>query len=300
MGEYGRQCLILGLYVNVDKCSMDTSIVLLQIQYLLPNSQLTPFDAEMRRRIWVTVFEVDLLISFQIGLPSMVPWDYCDTELLRNLEYGNLSPGITSLPPSRPLTDSTPILYTIVKARIISIFKSIVGHTRSLVTRPYGDTMTLDADLQHAYARLPENFKYRPLDQCLIDTAKEVMNRTTIKLLYLKSIIVCIVVLHQPSQPGSLFYDSQRMMSTLTANDFILATMVVCLEITICIIEDRKPRSASGVNRFSAHEPDILSVTLKTFLDNNYNDPLDRTLDFDSWMVDATKGPAFMDLSPNF
>lgn len=299
LGEYARQCLILGSYSTVNKYSMEALIVLLQSSYFhtsnhtsdpkpnlwfligivirlavrrgyhrdpqrLPNSQLTPFDAEMRRRLWVTVFQIDSLMSFHMGLPSMIPWDYCDTELPRNLEYTDLSPGMTTLPPSRPLTDSTPILYTIVKAGIMSIFKSVVDHTRSLAPRPYGDTMKLDADLQRAYEGLPENFRYKPLDECLIDTVKDIMNRTTIELLYLKSIIVlhrkyltihrhdklyaasrhsCIeaaitvlkrqVELHGASQPGGPFFDSQWMISTLTASDFILAAMVISLEATI-------------------------------------------------------------------
>ena len=55
----------------------------------------------------------------------------------------------------------------------MSIFKAIVGHTRSLAPRPHGNTVALDADMQCAYASLLDNFKYRPLGQYLIDTAKD-------------------------------------------------------------------------------------------------------------------------------
>lgn len=38
--------------------------------------QITPFDGEMRRRTWAIISMIDVLISFQLGLPSMVCWRF--------------------------------------------------------------------------------------------------------------------------------------------------------------------------------------------------------------------------------
>lgn len=46
---------------------------------LFPN--VTPFQGEMRRRIWTFVRQSDLMFSFQLGLPSMIRLGDCDTAL---------------------------------------------------------------------------------------------------------------------------------------------------------------------------------------------------------------------------
>ncbi|CAK7218016.1 hypothetical protein SBRCBS47491_003363 [Sporothrix bragantina] len=235
----------------------------------LPSARLSPFAAEMRRRVWVGISQVDALMSFQLGLPSMIPAADCDTALPRNLEYTDLFPTMPVLPTSRPTSDTTSILYTIVKAGIMTRFKTVVGHTRALAPRPYNETMALDASLRQAYSDLPVTFKYKPLSQSLIDSAAIIMNRITIEMLYLKSLIVlhrayltaarhrdeaqralyatsreaCLTaactVLHrqvelaQAAREGGLLHDSQWMISALTINDFILATLVICLDVTL-------------------------------------------------------------------
>ncbi|CAK7200394.1 hypothetical protein SEUCBS139899_003089 [Sporothrix eucalyptigena] len=322
MAEKSRQCLVLGSYVTVDKYSIEAMLVLLQGHYFyvsesgdsshdgdsasrlwflmgmiirlavrrgyhrdpskLPSTRLSPFEAEMRRRVWVGISQVDSLMSYQLGLPSMIPADYCDTELPRNLECTDLHPGITVLPPSRPTSDTTSILYSIVKSTIMSGFRAVIGLTRSLAPRPYNETVALDESLRKAYRELPVNYQYKPLSQSLIDNPSIIMNRTTIEMLYLKSIIVlhrkyltaahdwhhesqrtmyapsrhacltaaCTVLdrqveLSQATRDGGLLSDSQWMISALTVNDFILATVVICLDLTLCVQQGQFSGSSS-------------------------------------------------------
>ena len=257
----------------------------------LPGARLSPFVAEMRRRVWVVISQIDGLMSFQLGLPSMIPAADCDAALPRNLEFMDLSPDMAALPPSRPTSDTTSILHTIVKARIMIHFKAVVAHTRALAPRPYAETMALDAALRQAYSELPVGFKRKPLAQSLIDSTAIIMNRVTIEILYLKSLIVlhrayltaarhrdeaqrtapapalyspsreacltaaCTVLdrqaeLAQAMREGGLLYDSQWMISALTINDFILATLVICLDVTIGVKHDefvRQPGMSRGV-----------------------------------------------------
>lgn len=44
---------------------------------------ITPFQAEMRRRIWAFVRQCDILLSFQLALPGMIRSNTCDAELPR-------------------------------------------------------------------------------------------------------------------------------------------------------------------------------------------------------------------------
>ena len=100
------------------------------------HSSISPFEGEMRRRIWAIIYQLDILASFQLGLPSMIPDEYCDTHAPKNLDYSDFGPDTTVLPPSRPLSDNTAITYTIVKSKVMGVFKRIVD-TRSLFPQGY-------------------------------------------------------------------------------------------------------------------------------------------------------------------
>ncbi|KAF4444819.1 hypothetical protein F53441_11042 [Fusarium austroafricanum] len=224
----------------------------------VPGSKISPFDAEMRRRVWM-------------GVPSMIPSDCCDTELPRNLNQSDFYPGIPELPPSRPFTENTAILYSIVKASVMTMFKKVVKHTRSLTPTSHDDTVSLDAKIRMAYHNIPEHYKYKPLTSFIVDDVGIITSRATIDFLYLKSIIVlhrqylthpqddrsessrkaCLeaaetvlerqVELHQVTQPGGLLHDMKWMITSLTLSDFTLAAMVICLDMTVGM------RQAAGV-----------------------------------------------------
>ncbi|KAF7563908.1 hypothetical protein G7046_g215 [Stylonectria norvegica] len=290
-----EQCLVLGKYATASEHSIEALMVHLQSCYLrakdsdvnlwlllgviiplatrmgyhrdpskLTGSKLSPFDGEMRRRVWVSIYQVDTVASFQMGLPSMISSENCDTELPRNLEYSDFSPETTVLPQSRPATERTTILYTISKAPVLSMFKTIVAHTQSLASPPYKMTMALDGKARDVYSAVPAALKYKPLRVAVIDGPGIIMNRITIEVLYLKSLVVLHrqyvtmhrqdprydpsrwaamnaalsmlerqAELHEATQSGGQLHHERWMVSALTTTDFILAAMVICLEITM-------------------------------------------------------------------
>ncbi|KAJ9491144.1 hypothetical protein VN97_g2088 [Penicillium thymicola] len=224
----------------------------------------TPFDSEMRRRVWLQIFQLDALLSFQLGLPSMIPAECCDTHVPRNLNDADLQVRMSALPPSRPSSEYTPFLYFTSKAGVMSIFKKIVAHTISLATPSYSRTLTLDAEMRGAYSLLPDSLKRRDTNQSLMDSSEMILNRCNIELLYLKGLVVlhrryiryedqdakfetsrrfCVeaaleilarqVDLHQAFQPGGRLHEDQWMLSSLTIHDFLLAAMVMCLDISV-------------------------------------------------------------------
>jgi hypothetical protein len=81
--------------------------------------EISAFDGEMQRRIWHCILQLDVLLSFQMGMPSMIPSQCCDTEPPGNFNDSDNYPELESLPPSRPVTDNTPVLYTIINGRIM-------------------------------------------------------------------------------------------------------------------------------------------------------------------------------------
>jgi hypothetical protein len=225
---------------------------------------ISPFDGEMRRRVWLNIFQVDALVSFQMGFPSMIPTEFCDTEVPRNLEHSDLYVGMTALPPSRPLSEDTPVLYTIVKAGVMGVFKKIVAHTQSLSVPAYDKTIALDTEMNQIYSAVPEPLKRRDVNRSFIDHACLICQRCTIEVLYLKGLIVlhrryityelqspkfepsrraCVVAaldilarqadLHKACEPGGRLYEDRWMVFTLPAHDFLLAAMVVCLDLSV-------------------------------------------------------------------
>lgn len=288
------QCLLLGGYRTANAYSLETLLLYLQSGFLgdmktgsrqwfdmgiilrlafrmgyhrdpstFPGTT-TPFDGEMRRRVWLHVFQLDALFSFQIGLPSMIPAECCDTHVPRNLNDADLHVGMSALPPSRPSSEYTPFLYFISKASVMRIFKKIVAHTMSLSPPSYSRTLTLDAEMRGAYSLLPDFLKRRDTSQSLMDSSEIILNRCNIELLYLKGLVVlhrryiryeqqdakfessrrfCVEAaleilarqadLHQAFQPGGRLQEDQWMLSSLTIHDFLLAAMVICLDLSV-------------------------------------------------------------------
>ncbi|KAH8651156.1 hypothetical protein BX600DRAFT_100183 [Xylariales sp. PMI_506] len=226
---------------------------------------ITPFDGEMRRRVWLNIFQIDALISFQLGFPSMIPTEFCDTEVPRNLEYSDLYEDMPALPPSRPLSEQTPVLYIIVKAGVMAVFKKIVAHTQSLAPPSYDKTIALDTEMNRVYSAVPESLRRRDVNRCFLDQSVLIWQRCTVELLHLKGLVVlhrryisyellpspkyepsrraCVEAaldilyrhadLYHACEPGGRLHAERWMFFSLPVHDFLLAAMVVCLDLSV-------------------------------------------------------------------
>lgn len=222
------------------------------------------FEGEMRRRVWLNIFQIDALVSFQMGLPSMLPAEYCDTKPPGNFHDTDLSADMDHLPNSRTLEEGTPLRYGIVKCKIMSVFKKIVGHTQPLSSPEYSATLALDREMKNAYETIPDVMKRRNMSDSFIDASDIIMERCTLELLYLKGIVVLHrrYIRHEPHnlqfEPsrrfcleaaleilarqadiynatlfGGRLHEDAYMVTTLTEHDFLLAAMVVCLDLSV-------------------------------------------------------------------
>ncbi|GAD95909.1 conserved hypothetical protein [Paecilomyces variotii No. 5] len=306
------QCLLLGKYIHASEYvietlalhleskfigSVDSSLNLWHIMGIIVRmamrlgyhrdpstlAGISPFDGEMRRRVWHTILQVDALMSFQMGVPSMIPAEYCDTDIPRNLNDTDFSPESTLLPPGRPPSEDTLVLYTIVKNGIMGMFRKIVAHTQYLSLPPYSTTISLDAAARETYSGIPEGFKMKPISQSFMDSSAVIMNRCTVEVLFLKSIIVlhrpylnsetsnpqydfsrlaavdaALALLyrqdelHQASQPGGRLHEDRWMISSLTLHDFLLAAMVICLSLSVGLKSSSQSSWASRGHNFES------------------------------------------------
>lgn len=228
-----------------------------------PHPAITPFQGEIRRRVWTFVRQMDLLISFQFGLPSMIRIDQMDTETPRNLYDDELHEEMKVLPASRPAFEATPMSYMITKSKMTFLFGRIVERVQSVTNPPsYDETLKFDAELREARTQHPPLLKIRSFQESARDPANLIMQRIGLEMVYLRSLFVlhrrfiargrenqryaysrrtCLdasmellnhqATLHQESQPGGRLRSVKWYISSLTTHDFLLAAMLLCLDL---------------------------------------------------------------------
>lgn len=224
--------------------------------------QISPFHGEMRRRAWALLAQLDLLASTQIGLPRMIKESQTDAAEPRNLVDDDFDEDIDALPASRPDTDLTPMLYVIVKNRIMSVFGMISDLTTSKGITSYAEVMRLDKVLQEARDAIPPGLQMRPIAKSLLDNPTAVMRRIYLALIINKAQCIlhrkylvaahsnrqysysrqsCIdaalqmlqlqSTLSQETHPGGRLYHDKWKVSSLVNHDFLLATTILCLDL---------------------------------------------------------------------
>ncbi|KAF5567761.1 hypothetical protein FNAPI_522 [Fusarium napiforme] len=149
-----------------------------------PNNfpSITPFSGEMRRRVWAVIVQLDLRLSSQMALPCVLKSQQYDTAEPRNLLDSDFDEDTAELPPSRPETEVTPVLYSLAKGRIdkmMGLVNDLVNDTKE---HPYTEIMDLDRKLKQAEASLPPIFQWQPLSQSFMVAPEIVMHRILLQL----------------------------------------------------------------------------------------------------------------------
>ncbi|KAG8631869.1 hypothetical protein KVT40_001009 [Elsinoe batatas] len=223
---------------------------------------LSIFEQEMRRRHWHQMFMVDLLISFQLGLPSLMRAITSDTKPPSNLHDSDISAKMTVLPPSRPANELTPVSYIIAKVDLCRVFSQVYDMTQSPTLPSHDQVIRLDNELEAAKEELPMQVQIRPLHQFVADKPETIMWAFNLRLLYLK----VKIVLHRPfmasrrndsfslasrqscvdaamctlshhhevylaSQTGDGIF-ARCYMASISTHDYLLAAMILCLELS--------------------------------------------------------------------
>ncbi|EXJ53972.1 hypothetical protein A1O7_09309 [Cladophialophora yegresii CBS 114405] len=223
---------------------------------------ISVFEGEMRRRTWAMCRQFDLMVSFQLGLPSQIPPNSWDTRNPRNLLDTDFDEDTKVPPPSRPETEATQLLYFIVKARLMTTFGKVCAHALSFgATENYAQqVMDLDREVRATYATVPKVLHVKPMSQSFADPSYLTMVRTNCEFLYQKSLLVLhrkcmtqgthpastqactdaaiaitrhMLDLHKEFKPGGQLFNDRWMLSSFTMNDFYLAGMVLCLEVSM-------------------------------------------------------------------
>jgi len=255
---------------------------------------LTPFQSEMRRRSWHSLYMIDVLISFQMGQPSMLRMIQSDTARPGNYHDYDLSADMKVLPPSRPDTEVTPMTYANTKATLFPVFADIVELSHITIPPSYDQIMTLDRRLDEAITRMPSLLQLKALDESLAISSETLMWRYNLALLALKSRIV----LHRrfmKVKADSPFYFSRKAcvnaaaatmryhheiywasaldgqlkvpkwyMASVSTHDFLLSAMILCVELAQHCGMTVNGEAGSEDNDFVIDQQEIISLLAMT------------------------------------
>ncbi|KAK5107193.1 hypothetical protein LTR62_001639 [Meristemomyces frigidus] len=216
------------------------------------NPNIGPLQAELRRRVWQSVRYYDIKMCYQLGLVSVInlldqdtldPANYTDADLMEN-----------PLPPPRPLTDTTPMSYSLAYHKLSHIFGDVISSTHATTTPDATKTERLYNHLQQARAELPTQLKMRTLSQSILDSTDLRVGRYGLEFLHLRAVCVlyqrflsrqgteheqqrCIkaavdlirhqLVLLRAAQPGNDL-EISRTFLVAYLHDFNLAAMLLC------------------------------------------------------------------------
>ncbi|KAH7026298.1 fungal-specific transcription factor domain-containing protein [Microdochium trichocladiopsis] len=227
-------------------------------------ANVTAFEGEMRRRVWFFIEVFDVIFSFQLGLPPIIHSDECDTEAPSNLYDSDFDEHTAVLPPPRPATEPTATLYLSCKFKLCRLLREVI-RINSCIRGPTYDQVLALGDSIHSYrAQIPPPLQIRPVKSySFTDQSADIVHRLLLEMMYLRS----LCVLHRPylsrekgspryevsrttcreaalrmldlhaeyeaeSRPGGRLSDEKYILNNLGGHDFLMASMILCLDLT--------------------------------------------------------------------
>ncbi|KAI0452159.1 hypothetical protein F5B21DRAFT_484278 [Xylaria acuta] len=223
---------------------------------------LSPFVGEMRRRMWATLLQGDILLSTQMGMPRLIREWQCDVAEPHNLNDGDFDENTEALPPSRPETEMTTSLHIIARRRAFRALGAAVDLTAAVVPCPYSDVMKVDRMLQAAKDSIPPSLRMKPLQLSVTDPPQVIIHQLFISIMFHKGTIIlhrkylnirqaegdgaafaysrnacldaclCLVEIQQmfdeEIRPGGLLHSVRWRASSFIQHEFLTATMILC------------------------------------------------------------------------
>lgn len=157
-----------------------------------PN-KFSAFDGEMRRRVWSNCMQLDMLVSFQLGLPSVTQYPTWTTKPPTNLLDSDFDIDTVQLPPPRPVEDLTPLIFCIVKHKYMAVFEKVLRHALCPSHDSIAELEVIDKEVRETLNGFPDIFKARAMAESIVDSPSLTVTRMCVFLLHHK----CLCVLHR-------------------------------------------------------------------------------------------------------
>ena len=223
-------------------------------------AHFSAFTSEMRRRTWSLCLQLDILISFQLGLPSNVQHPMWDTKPPTNLRDSDFDEDINQLPAAKPDTEPTELLFYIAKHRMMAVFEKVVRHVLSTAEQSDDEIAVIEKELDETYSSLPLGFRPRPMAESIVDPPSIVVTRLCVSFIYQKSLIVLhrkhvrssnersmracqqaastlvsqFLDFYLEFEEGGQLCTERWFMGSITWHDFLLACTALCLTLCTC------------------------------------------------------------------
>ena len=174
---------------------------------------LSPFEGEMRRRVWATVMLGDIMVPTQLGMPRLISDWQCDTVEPRNLNDSDLDENMAELPPSRPENRHTTSLGIIARSRLLNVLGTIADLVTKASLPSPAEVTQVDDMLQAARAGIPLPLRFRDIGASIADSPQVIMARLFISVLLNKGYNMIhrrFLFVESPSQTEDLYAHSRR------------------------------------------------------------------------------------------
>lgn len=291
--EKAVQCLILARYTMGGPYILETLITILTGEFVLMKDGVTdgwlligmilqlatrmglhrdpdhfpgisPFEAEMRRRMWIVILQLDISLSLETGLPRNATNTHIDPKEPRNLRDCDFDEDTTEMPPSRPETQWTPVLALITRRRLISPL-GLICDINTDVSPPSHDEVTKVKNVLEDVrnSAIPPVLRWGTTPHPITDSPNLLIQRVSVETTYYKARILlyrrslvsgqtpqsqerdrnsvgsCLdsalkilsfqEMLHEESQPFGRLCQLRWKVTHILNQDVLLATSVLCL-----------------------------------------------------------------------
>ncbi|KAL1595845.1 hypothetical protein SLS60_009535 [Paraconiothyrium brasiliense] len=123
---------------------------------LLSRGRITEFEKEMRRRVWLTIVEMELQGSIDCGLPSSACGLYFDVQPPSNLPDETFAADTTQIPAGRPIEHFTSTSYLNVSLQSMPLRLHLLQLLNNPTTElQYSDVIHYDGQLNAMLTTLP-------------------------------------------------------------------------------------------------------------------------------------------------
>ena len=213
------------------------------------------FEGEMRRRLWATCKQLDLMMSFMLGLPSNICLENCDTKSPRNLLDSDFDVDTEVLPSCRSVNEITKLLWFTVKDRQMNNFGKVCRNALSFKDMSEAEVFELDKEIRDMYESIPVGLRARPVSESKMYGPFIIIVRLYIEFIHLKSVCVLhrryiaqgrpfstracaeagksivsqFIDMYDEFGPSGYLHNASWMLGNYTMNDFLLGVMVLCL-----------------------------------------------------------------------
>jgi hypothetical protein len=195
---------------------------------------ITPFQAELRRRTWASLYHADTVFSIQAGVPRMINDYQCDTQPPANLLEDDFDEDTTHMPASRSPTEATPVQYIIIRYKIAKVLGFIVDLGNTLDPKPE-EVKTAENALRDAYDPIPARFKVGTQLVSFSDTPYQILCRLVLGVLYEK----CKILLYRRCMNRPDLFDEPS--DSAQARNVLIEAALKILEYQDTLHRESKP-----------------------------------------------------------